>query len=158
MKLMKTALFAAAAIVGSVAMSSAPVFAQSTTGSPNADNSAHSGSSSTSPQPNASRPDNAAPNAQSAPQAQVDDATLKQVARAFVKVRRISQSERNVLNGSGDQAAKEKAAQQAESEKIAAVKAEGLQPEQYDRVLQIVEADNSVQQRFLSYVRQVNNS
>ena len=43
-------------------------------------------------------------------------------------------------------------AQQAESKKIAAVKAEGLQPQQYNQVLALVQSDKSLAQRFLSYV------
>ena len=41
---------------------------------------------------------------------------------------------------------------------MAAVKAEGLQPQQYNQVIQLVQADKSVQQKFLSYVNEVKNS
>jgi hypothetical protein len=155
-----TKLFTAAAIAGVVALPISSVsFAQSTMGSPNGTNPAYSGSSGsgTPPEPNASGADSA-PNASGAPQAKVDDATLQQVARAFVKVRRIGQSEQHMLAGNGDQNAKQQAAQQAESEKVAAVKAEGLEPQRYNEVMHLVQADNGVQQRFLSYVKQVNNS
>jgi uncharacterized protein DUF4168 len=46
-----------------------------------------------------------------------------------------------------------KAAQQAESEKLAAVKAEGLQPQQYNQVLQLVQTDTNLQEKFLSFVK-----
>jgi hypothetical protein len=88
----------------------------------------------------------------------IDDVTLKQTARAFVKVRQISQSEQRAVNDAGDDAAKQKAAQQAEAEKVNAVKAEGMQPQQYNQVLEIVRADKNLQQRFMSYVDNSANS
>ena len=92
-----------------------------------------------------------APNADS-PQL-IDDATLQHTAKAFVKVAQIAKSEEHVLNNAGDDAVKMKAAEQAESEKVAAVKAEGLQPQQYNQVLQLVQTDSNLQQKFLSYVK-----
>jgi hypothetical protein len=83
----------------------------------------------------------------------IDDATLQHTAKAFVKVTKITQTEQRVLNSAGDEAAKMKAAKQAESDKLAAVKAEGLQPQQYNQVLQLVQTDTNLQQKFLSFVK-----
>lgn len=82
----------------------------------------------------------------------IDDATLQHTAKAFVKVAQIAKSEEHVLDSAGDDTAKMKAAKQAESDKVAAVKAEGLQPQQYNQVLQLVQTDGNLQQKFLSYV------
>jgi hypothetical protein len=92
-----------------------------------------------------------APNAAS-PQL-IDDATLQHTANAFVKVKQIAQTEKRVVDSAGDDAAKIKATQQAESDKLAAVKAEGLQPQQYNQVLQLVQTDNNLQEKFLSYLK-----
>lgn len=87
----------------------------------------------------------------------IDDATLKQTARAYTKVQQITQREQRVLNDTRDDATKQKVTRQAESEKLAAVKAEGLQPQRYNLVIQLVQADNDLQQRFLSYVNNPKN-
>lgn len=83
----------------------------------------------------------------------IDDATLQHTANAFVKVKQIAQTEKRAVDSAGDDAAKMKAAQQAESDKLAAVKAEGLQPQQYNQVLQLVQTDNNLQHKFLSYLK-----
>jgi hypothetical protein len=41
---------------------------------------------------------------------------------------------------------------------MAAVKAEGLQPQQYNQVIQLAQVDKAFQQKFLSYVNEVKNS
>jgi hypothetical protein len=83
----------------------------------------------------------------------IDDATLQHTANAFVKVKQIAQTEKQAVDSAGDDAAKMKATQQAESDKLAAVKAEGLQPQQYNQVLQLVQTDTDLQQKFLSYLK-----
>jgi type V secretory pathway adhesin AidA len=65
----------------------------------------------------------------------IDDATLKQTAKAYVKVRQIVQKAEQDLNNTTDNAQQQQIAKQAESRKMAAVKAEGLQPQQYNRVI-----------------------
>jgi hypothetical protein len=82
----------------------------------------------------------------------IDDATLQHTAKAFVKVTQIVKTEQSVLNRAASDTAKMQAAQQAESEKVAAVKAEGLQPQQYNQVLQLVQTDSNLQEKFLSYL------
>ena len=88
----------------------------------------------------------------------IDDATVKQTAKAYVKVRQIVQSAQQALNNTGDETQKRQIAEQAESKKMAAVKSEGLQPEQYNQVIQLARADKSFEQEFLSYVNEVKNS
>ena len=88
----------------------------------------------------------------------IDDATLKQTAKAYVKVRQIMQSSQQALNNTGDDAQKRQIAEQAESKKMAAVKSEGLQPQQYNQVIQLARADKSFEQKFLSYVNELRNS
>ena len=41
---------------------------------------------------------------------------------------------------------------------MAAVKAEGLQPQQYNQVIQLARVDKAFEQKFLSYVHKVQNS
>jgi hypothetical protein len=90
-----------------------------------------------------------------APGATVDDTTLKQTAKAYVKVREIVQTGQQAIDSTRDDSEKEHIAEQVESRKLAAVKSEGLQPQQYNQVLQLVQADKRLQQRFLSYANQV---
>ncbi len=91
-----------------------------------------------------------APGAQ-AQAAQVDDATLQKAAKAYVKVKQIvKQTKQAAPAGNGaqpDQSA-------AQSEKIAAVKNAGLDPQQYDQVIQMVQNDPGLQQKFVTYVNQ----
>jgi len=88
----------------------------------------------------------------------IDDATLKQVAQAFVKVKLITQKEKSAVNDLQDEAAKQKIVQQAQAEKVSVVKAAGMQPQRYDQILQTVQADTGLQQKFFSYVDQPENS
>ena len=92
-----------------------------------------------------------------APEA-VDDMTLREAAKAYVKVRQIVQRKEEDLNSTSDDAAKEQVAEQAKSEKEAAVKSEGLEPEQYNRVLQLVRTDTHLKKKFLSYVKRANKA
>jgi Domain of unknown function (DUF4168) len=83
--------------------------------------------------------------------AQVDDATLQKAAKAYVKVKQIvhqtKQANPPSAGAQPDQAS-------AQSEKIAAVKNEGLDPQQYNQVLQMVQNDPQLQQKFVNYVNQ----
>src|SRR5260370_27615867 len=98
-----------------------------------------SGSSATSP----------APGAQQA--AQVDDATLQKAAKAYVKVKQIVHQTKQAESASNGAQPDQSAAQ---SEKIAAVKNAGLDPQQYDQVIQMVQNDPGLQQKFVNYVNQ----
>jgi hypothetical protein len=88
----------------------------------------------------------------------IDDVTVKQTAKAYVKVRQIVQNAEQALNNTGDDAQKQQMAEQAESKKMAAVKIEGLPPQQYNQVIQLARADKPFEQKFLSYVNEVKNS
>lgn len=68
------------------------------------------------------------------------------------------QTAKQAFNDTNDEAQKQQIAKQAESKKMAAVKSEGLQPQQYNQVLQLAQVDKSFQQKFLSYVNEVKNS
>ncbi len=84
----------------------------------------------------------------------VDDATLKRAAAAYVRVQDITLKTRKVLSNTNDENQKHQIMEEAESEKIAAVKSQGMQPQQYNQVIMLVQADNQLQHKFLSYVRQ----
>src|SRR5260370_42064242 len=81
-----------------------------------------------------------------------DDATLQQTAKAYVKVQQIVREANQDLSKTNDNAQQQEIAKQAESRKMAAVKAEGLQPQQYNQVLQLARNDKAFEQKFLSYV------
>jgi hypothetical protein len=88
----------------------------------------------------------------------IDDATLKQTAKAYVKVQQIVREANQDLNKTNDNAQQQEIAKQAESKKFAVVKAEGLQPEQYNQVIQLARTDKAFEQKFLSYVNEAQNS
>jgi Domain of unknown function (DUF4168) len=82
---------------------------------------------------------------------QVDDATLQKAAKAYVKVKQIvhqTKQTASAYNGTQpDRAA-------AESEELAAVRNEGLNPQQYNHIIRLVQNDPGLQQKFASYVNQ----
>ena len=88
----------------------------------------------------------------------IDDATLKQTAKAYVKVRQIVQEANSDINKTNDNAQQQQIAKEAEVKKLAAVKGEGLQPQQYNQVIQLARADKAFEQKFLSYVDAVKGS
>jgi Domain of unknown function (DUF4168) len=88
----------------------------------------------------------------------IDDATVKQTAKAYLKVRQIVQEANQDLNNTTDKTQQQQIAKQAESRKMDAVKAEGLQPQQYNEVVQLARVDKSFQQKFFSYINEVKNS
>ena len=90
--------------------------------------------------------------------ASIDEATLKHTAKAFVKVTQIVKTAQQAVNDATDDAKKEQIAKQAQSKEMAAVKAEGLQPDQYNHVLEVARVDDAFQQKFLSYVNKVKKS
>jgi hypothetical protein len=100
--------------------------------------------------------DSAAPSA--ANPASIDEATLKHTAKAFVKVTQIVKTAQQAVSNAPDDAQKEQIAKQAQSKEMDAVKAEGLQPDQYNQVIQLAQNDNAFQQKFLSYVDKVRKS
>jgi hypothetical protein len=88
----------------------------------------------------------------------IDNATLKQTAKAYVKVQQIAREANEDLNKTDDKAQQQEIATQAESRKMAAAKAEGLQPQQCNQVIQLARVDKAFERKFLSYLNEVNNS
>lgn len=80
--------------------------------------------------------------------AQVDDATLQKAAKAYVKVKQIVHQTKQT------DAAAQPEQSSAQSEKLAAVRNEGLDPQQYNQVIQMVQNDPGLQQKFANYVNQ----
>jgi len=79
----------------------------------------------------------------------VDDGTLHKAAQAYVKVKQIVHQAKQDSGNTTAQNSK-----QIESEKVEAVRSEGLDPMQYNQVIQMVENDPSLQEKFKSYVVQ----
>ena len=77
-----------------------------------------------------------AQNSETSP-SRVDDATLKRAAAAYVKVRDISVKAEQEINSTDDTAKKQQLADESESEKVAAVKAQGMEPQQINNVIMI---------------------
>ena len=90
--------------------------------------------------------------------ASVDDATLRRTAAAYVKVSDIAIKTEQAMNKTDDSAKKEQLAAESESAKVAAVKEEGMEPQQYNSVIQMVKADTNLQQKFLSYVQELRHA
>jgi len=82
----------------------------------------------------------------------VDDATLQRVAKAYVAVRHITDDTRTRIARTQDNAEQRQIASQAEAQKLSIVKQEGIDPQQYNKVLMMVQNDPGLQQKFLSYV------
>lgn len=88
----------------------------------------------------------------------IDDATLKQTAKAFVKVRQIVERANQDIGKATNDAEKQQIVKRAEYQKIAAVEAEGLQPQRYNQVIELAKADNAFERKFMSYVDKVKSS
>jgi hypothetical protein len=88
----------------------------------------------------------------------VDDATLKRTAAAYVKVRDIAVKTQEAINSTDDTAKKQQLMAESESAKLAAVKQEGMEPQQYNNVILLVRDDTNLQQKFLSYVKELRSS
>lgn len=88
----------------------------------------------------------------------VDDATLRRTAAAYVKVSEIAVKTEQAISKTDDTAKKQQLAVESESAKVAAVKAEGMEPQQYNNVIQMVKADSALQQKFLSYVQELKHA
>jgi hypothetical protein len=88
----------------------------------------------------------------------VDDATLKRTAAAYVRVREITVKTDEAIDSTDDTARKQQLAAEGNSAKIAAVQKEGMQPKEYNTVIQMVQADSNLQRKFLSYVQELKYS
>jgi mannitol-specific phosphotransferase system IIBC component len=90
--------------------------------------------------------------ASSAGDQKVDDATLQHVAHAYVAVRHINSDTKERIARTQDNSERQQIASQAEAQKLSVVKQEGIDPQQYNKILQLVQNDPDLQQKFLSYV------
>jgi len=90
--------------------------------------------------------------ASSASDQKVDDATLQHVAHAYVAVRHITNDTKERLARTQDSTEQRQISSQAEAQKLSIVKQEGMDPQRYNNVLQMVANDPDLQQKFLSYV------
>ena len=88
----------------------------------------------------------------SASDQKVDDATLQHVAHAYVAVRHITNDTRERLARTQDNSERQQISSQAEAQKLSVVKQEGIDPQRYNKVLQMVQNDQDLQQKFMSYV------
>jgi len=118
-------LLAAGALTAMIAFPISSAFAQSS--SPMGDN----GSSAAAP----------------AQSGQVDDATLQKAAKAYVKVKQIVHQDKQANSGANAQPA-------TQSDKLNAVRDQGLDPQQYNQIIQMVQNDPQLQQKFANYVNQ----
>jgi len=82
----------------------------------------------------------------------VDDATLQHVAKAYVAVRHITNDTKDRLARTQDNSEQRQIASQAEAQKLSVVKQEGIDPQQYNKVLMMVQNDPALQQKFMHYV------
>ena len=78
---------------------------------------------------------------------QVDDATLQKAAKAYVKVKQIVHQDKTANSGANAQPANQ-------SDKLNAVRDQGLNPQQYNQIIQMVQNDPQLQQKFATYVNQ----
>lgn len=88
----------------------------------------------------------------------VDETTLRQSARAFVKVSTIIRSGKQAFDNASDDSQKQQIKEQVAQKKLAAVKAEGLQPQKFNQVLELVQVDKPLRQKFLTYVKDAKSS
>ena len=78
---------------------------------------------------------------------QVDDATLQKAAKAYVKVKQIVHQDKRRTPAADAQPANQ-------SDKLSAVRDQGLNPQQYNQIIQMVQNDPQLQQKFATYVNQ----
>jgi Domain of unknown function (DUF4168) len=91
--------------------------------------------------------DNGSSAAAPAQSGQVDDATLQKAAKAYVKVKQIVHQSKQANSGANAQPA-------TQSDKLNAVRDQGLDPQQYNQIIQMVQNDPQLQQKFANYVNQ----
>jgi hypothetical protein len=91
--------------------------------------------------------DNGSSVAAPAQSGQVDDATLQKAAKAYVKVKQIVHQSKQANSGANAQPA-------TQSDKLNAVRDQGLDPQQYNQIIQMVQNDPQLQQKFANYVNQ----
>lgn len=140
-------LFAAGALTALFAFPISGAFAQSAGSMGDSGSSASSDSSMGGP--SNSSADSMGSSSASAPaqSGQVDDATLQKAAKAYVKVKEIVHQSKQADSATSAQPA-------TNSDKLNAVRGEGLDPQQYNQIIQMVQNDPQLQQKFAAYVNQ----
>jgi len=123
----------------------------STASSPGQGAMGDTGSTATSPEHGAMGESGSSMSSSPGQSSQVDDATLQKAAKAYVKVKKIVHESKQSDSGSNGAQADQTSAQSA---KIAAVRDAGLDPQQYNQVIQMVQNDPQLQQKFAQYVSQ----
>jgi hypothetical protein len=135
-------LFAAGALTALIAFPISGAFAQSSMGD-SGSSASSAGSMGGSPNSSANASSASAP----AQTGQIDDATLQKAAKAYVKVKQIVHQSKEVDSGANPQPA-------TQSDKLNAVREEGLEPQQYNQILETVQNDPQLLQKFAAYVNQ----
>jgi hypothetical protein len=139
-------LFAAGALTALIAFPISGAFAQSAGSMGDSGSSASSDSSMGGPS-NSSAAIGSSSASAPAQSGQVDDATLQKAAKAYVKVKQIVHQDKQANSGANAQPA-------TQSDKLNAVRNEGLDPQQYNQIIQMVQNDPQLQQKFATYVNQ----
>ena len=139
-------LFAAGALTALIAFPISGAFAQSAGSMGDSGSSASSDSSMGGPS-NSSAAMGSSSASAPAQSGQVDDATLQKAAKAYVKVKQIVHQDKQANSGANAQPA-------TQSDKLNAVRNEGLDPQQYNQIIQMVRNDPQLQQKFATYVNQ----
>ena len=140
-------LLAAGALTALFAFPMSSAFAQSSTSM--GDNGSSASSAGSMGGPSASDAGAMSGSSASAPAqgGQVDDATLQKAAKAYVKVKQIVHQDKAANSGANAQPANQ-------SDKLSAVRDQGLDPQQYNQIIQMVQNDPQLQQKFATYVNQ----
>jgi|SRR5579862_2569218 len=138
-------LFAAGALTALIAFPISGAFAQSAGSMGDSGSSAASNSSMGAP--SNSSADSMGSSSAPAQSGQVDDATLQKAAKAYVKVKQIVHQDKQANSGANAQPA-------TQSDKLNAVRDQGLDPQQYNQIIQMVQNDPQLQQKFATYVNQ----
>ena len=140
-------LLAAGALTALIAFPISSVFAQSAGSMGDSGSSASSAGSMGGPSASDAGAMSGSSASAPAQSGQVDDATLQKAAKAYVKVKQIVHQDKQANSGANAQPA-------TQSDKLNAVRGEGLEPQQYNQIIQMVQNDPQLQQKFATYVNQ----
>ena len=84
----------------------------------------------------------------------VDEATLNRAAAAFLEVDQFARQGDEQIAATNDAATKKQIADATEKAVTQAVKENGLEPAQYNQILQLVMSNPVLEQKFISHVAQ----
>ena len=82
----------------------------------------------------------------------INTVALQYVARAYVAVRDIMLVVDQQLANTPDEAQQKKIVARAEAKTLDAIREEGLEPEEYDMIVTLVNSDPELHKKFLGYV------